>query len=146
MFIFVSAEQDNSRPKRIYDKGEGRFKHVGHKPYPEIVLNDGNPRKPIGKCPSNISPAERQQLLDNAIPWPEGGEEDEEPANLYAVHQGAVYEAMSSDNDSTWHGYPFVGSLSRLLIDKLREQAKAIGCEVEFREWERKHLKTGARR
>lgn len=139
------AEQEDLTPRRVYDRGEGRFKHVGRKPYPEIEINEGNPKKPIGKCPNNIPNAERQQLLDNAIPWPEGGE-DEEPANLYAVYQGAVYEAMSSDNGSTWHGYPFAGSLSGLLIDKLRERAKATGCEDGFKEWERRHLRTGARR
>jgi hypothetical protein len=141
----ASVEQGNSQPSRVYNRGEGRFKHAGRKPYPEIVLNEGNPKKPVGKCPNNIPDAERQQLLDSAIPWPERGE-DEEPANLYAVYQGAVYEAMSSDNGSTWHGYPSAGSLSGLLIDKLRKRAEATGCEDGFKEWERRHLKTGARR
>lgn len=130
---------------RVYDKGEGRFKHVGRKPYPEIVLNDGNPKKPVGKCPNNISAEKRQELLNGAIAWPEG-EDAEEPATLYAVHDGAVYEAMSSDDGATWHGYPFEGSLSGLLIERLRMRAKEIGCEDGFKQWERKHLRTGTRR
>jgi hypothetical protein len=145
MSKLVSSDQEKSTANRVYDRGEGRFKHVGRSPYPEIVINDGNPKKPIGKCPNNFPNAERQQLLDSAIPWPEGSD-DEEPANLYAVHQGTVYEAMSSDSGSTWHGYPFVGSLSNLLIEKLRERTRTIGCEDGFKEWERRYLKKGARR
>jgi hypothetical protein len=140
----MPAEHGHPRSERVYDKGEGRFKHVGRNPFPEIVLNNGNPKKPIGKCPNNISDTERQLLLDRAIPWPEG--DDEKPVNLYAVHQGAVYEAMSSDNGATWHGYPFAGSLSSRLVEKLRGRAEEIGCGEGFKDWERNHLKTGVRR
>lgn len=38
----------------VYDKGDRRYKHVGHNPYPEFKP-ENDPRHSVGLCPNNIA-------------------------------------------------------------------------------------------
>lgn len=128
-------------PQRQYEKGERRFKHVGTGTEPTIEFDDGNPKKWVGKCPSNLSEADRARLLNEAIAAPNGDRELALPKRLYVVHDGAIYEAQTSDHGQSYHGYPYKGRLSKALRNELSEMAKAKGCSKAFTSWVKKHIK-----
>ncbi|MGU3422926.1 hypothetical protein [Methylobacterium sp. D54C] len=98
--------------RRNYDKGERRFKHVGRDPWPHIQFDDHDPKKWIGKCPSNLSAVDRDRLLNEAVAAGNGDRELAVPRRLYAVHDGAIYEAQTSDGGMSYHGYPYRGKLA----------------------------------
>ena len=131
-----------AEPKRRYDKGERRLKHVGKGPLPTIEIDDDNPKKVVGKCPSPkyLDDATRDALLDAAIAAPNGDRELTAPKKLYVVHEGAIYEAQTSDGGVSYHGYPFKGKLSRPLLTRLEEMAKKRGCLEGFNDWVRKNI------
>jgi hypothetical protein len=126
--------------ERRYDKGERRFKHVGHGFEPKIEFDDGNPRKLVGKCPSNLGGDELAALLNTAIPGPNGERDLAAPKRLYAVHDGTIYEAQTSDGGTTYHGYPYRGRLSRDLHDRLAQMADELDCGAKFRKWVKAHI------
>jgi hypothetical protein len=126
--------------KRRYDKGERRFKHVGKSPTPVIEFDDSDPKKWIGKCPSGITDDDKNRLLNQAIAAPNGDRQLAVAKRLYVVHEGAIYEAQTSDGGATYHGYPYKGKLSKPLLARLFEMAKAIGCTEGFQAWVKKHI------
>lgn len=126
---------------RRYDKGERRFKHVGKQPVAVIEFIDDNPKMAVGKCPNNLDPAACEGILTDAITGPNGDRDIDFPKKLYAVHDGVIYEAQTTDWGKSYHGYPFHGHLSRRLIEKLREIAVTKKCEAEFDGWVRRHIK-----
>ena len=126
--------------EREYDKGERRFKHVANGPLPVIEFDDGNPKKWVGKCPSTLAEADRRRLLGEAIAAPNGDRELEAPKKLYVVHEGAVYEAQTSDHGRTYHGYPYKGKLSKDILDKLQVMANDKGCPEAFIDWVKRHI------
>jgi hypothetical protein len=126
--------------QRKYDKGEKRFKHEGQHPYAEIQFTKGNPKAFVGKCPAAMPAALRLQLLNEAIPGPKGDREIDYPKYLYVVHEGAIYEARTSDAGVTYHGFPYRGKLSKDLVDQLRAMAKNKKCLDEFEAWVKKHV------
>jgi hypothetical protein len=123
-----------------YDKGERRFKHVGSTSVAEIVFEAGNPKKAIGKCPNTIGTRMRQALLESAIPAPNGDSILDVAKNLYAVHEGAIYEAETSDAGVSYHAYPYHGPLNGRLIRALRSMARQSGCESGFEIWVKAHI------
>lgn len=125
---------------RRYDKGEHRLKHVGLTAAAQIVFDAGNPRKAIGKCPNTIGPATRQELLESAIPGPDGDRILDVAKNLYAVHEGVIYEAQTSDAGVSYHAYPYRGPLNGRLIKALRPMAGKSGFENEFEAWIKAHI------
>ncbi len=125
---------------RKYDKGEKRFKHEGTGPEPEIQLFKDQPKRFIGKCPAGMSAQLRTQLLYEAIAGPVGDREIDYPKYLYAVHNGAIYEARTSDAGVTYHGFPYRGKLGRSLVDQLRTMARDKKCLESFEEWVKKHI------
>jgi hypothetical protein len=125
---------------RRYDKGERRLKHVGLTAAAEIVFEAGNPRRPIGKCPNTVGPAKRQELLEAAIPGPNGDRILDVAKSLYAVHDGAIYEAQTSDGGITYHAYPYHGPLNGRLIRALRSMAMESGQHDEFETWIKAHI------
>jgi hypothetical protein len=139
------SEQTSSPPQRRYDKGERRHKHVGRGPEPEIEFVPGNPRMWIGKCPSTLKPADRERLLNDAIAGDNGDRELSFPKKLYVVHEGAIYEAQTSDRGKSYHGYPYRGKLAPGLLDALRELAVEKECEDEFDRWVKKHIEIHGR-
>jgi hypothetical protein len=123
---------------RKYDKGEKRFKHEGTGPEPEIQFFRDQPRRFIGKCPAGMSAQVRTQLLNEAIPAPAGDREIDYPKYLYVVHNGAIYEARTSDAGTTYHGFPYRGSLA--LVEQFRTMARQKNCLDVFEEWVKKHI------
>lgn len=127
-------------PARRYDKGERRRKHVGRGAEPEIEFVPGNPRMWIGKCPNTLTPDDHVRLVNEAIPGSNGDRELSFPKKLYTVHQGAIYEAQTTDRGRSYHGYPYRGKLAGGLIDALREIAARKGCEKEFESWVKQNI------
>lgn len=125
---------------RRYDKGERRHKHVGREPYAVIEFETDNPRRFIGKCPNTLSAADHLRLVNEAIPGSNGDRELSFSKKLYAVHQGAIYEAQTSDQGTSYHGYPYRGKLLRRLIEELRATAIQKGCQEEFDAWVARHI------
>jgi hypothetical protein len=123
--------------RRKYDKGEKRFKHEGSGPEPEIQFVR---QRAIGKCPSGMPATVRQRLLDEAIAAPSGDREIDYPKYLYVVHEGAIYEARTSDAGVSYHGFPYRGKLDKLMIDRLRTMAEAKECLDSFEKWLKKHI------
>ena len=134
----------NSAPEpqspRRYDKGERRYKHVGRTNQPEIAFTPGNPRMWVGKCPNTLDEADRERLVNEAIPGSNGDRDLPFPKKIYAVHEGAIYEAQTSDRGKSYHGYPYRGKLARKLKDALRELAVQKGCDQEFDAWVKQHI------
>jgi hypothetical protein len=67
---------------RQYDKGERRRKHVAPGGEPQLVFDNGSPHKVIGKCPTKISDAEREELLERAVPLPNNDRERQPPKKI----------------------------------------------------------------
>ena len=129
-----------SRSYRRYEKGERRFKHVGTKPVAEILFEDGNPKKSVGKCPTGISDTLKEGLLNDAIEGSNGDRDVEFPAKLYNVLDGAIYEARTSTRGYSYHGFPYRGKLAKSLLDMLEQKAESSGCYTEFRQWVKAHI------
>jgi len=134
---FSAPSQDSVRR---YDKGERRFKHVGREPYAEIVFVDGNPKMAIGKCPNTLTPEDCEALLEYAIAGPNGAREISFPKKLYTVRDGVIYEAQTTTDGLSYHGYPFRGRLTRKLLRELERIAGEKKCETEFRAWVKLHI------
>lgn len=131
--------------ERVYDKGERRWKHVGKGDEPEFRIDDSNPRKVVGKCPATLPDDVRDRLLQIAVPLPNEDRDLVPPKKIYAVHQGAIYEAQTSDQGRTYHAYPFRGKLHSGIIEKLAVMAVDEGCRPQFDEWLKKHIKRHGR-
>lgn len=126
--------------KRLYDKGERRRKHVSAGDEPQLVFDSDNPRKVVGKCPATISDADRDDLLQRAVPLPNADRELQAPKKIYAVYRGAIYEAQTSDHGRTYHAYPFKGKLGDAIVVLLAEMADKDGCREEFDRWRKKYI------
>lgn len=131
---------DDAPAKRKYDKGERRFKHVGKGKDPVIEFDRRDPKKWIGKCPSGIAQATLEDILNSAIEAPNGDRDLNVPKKVYAVYMGAVYEAQTSDGGTTYHGYPYRGKLSRVILSRLRAKAEADGYKEAFLNWVKQHI------
>jgi hypothetical protein len=138
----TSNERSNENPGRRYDKGERRFKHVGKGPEPKIQFLSDEPKRWEGKCPNGLSSGDHVRLLNEAIPGNKGDRDIDFPKNLYVVHDGAVYEAATTDRGKSYHGYPYRGKLPKRLIDELREMAVEKACEKQFDDWIKRHIST----
>jgi hypothetical protein len=135
-----SAENAESKPVRRYDKGERRFKHVGREPIATIEFIDENPKMAVGKCPNTLGHEACEDILAGAIDGSNGDRELPFPKKLYAVHDGVIYEAQTTDWGKSYHGYPFRGRLTRKLLGKLREIAEREKCATEFESWVKRHI------
>ncbi|WP_156034300.1 hypothetical protein [Bosea sp. 117] len=133
-------EAETKQPKRVYDKGERRHKHVGKGAHPTIEFDDSQPKKWVGKCPSTLSEVERSELLNKAIAAPNGDRDLPFPKKVYVVHNGAIYEAQTSDHGRSYHGYPYKGKLSTSILSKLTAMAGKDGCSDLFDKWVDDHI------
>ncbi len=125
---------------RVYDKGEGRLKHVGKSDAPEISFQDGNPKHRIGRCPSNIPDEQKLELLNEAISGGNGDRELDFPKRLHVVHEGAIYRAETTDWGKSYHAYPYAGKLGKALLTELGAMADQKGCRAEFDKWVTIHI------
>jgi hypothetical protein len=130
---------------RAYDKGERRFKHVGKGPKPYIEFDARQPRKWVGKCPDAIPDSKKKELLNRAIAAPNGDRDVDFVKRLHVVHEGAIYEAQTSDAGRSYHAYPYKGRLSSSLLRELEEMAIEEGTVQGFRDWVGKHIEVGGR-
>ncbi len=133
---------DDPPPQRRYDKGRDRHKHVGRGNEPEIAFDRGDPKKWIGKCPSDraLPNGLKQSLLSEAIPAGRGDRDVDYAKTLYVVHDGAIYAAQTSDAGVSYHGYPYKGRMSGELLAQLRKMAKDKNCEKDFEKWVSEHI------
>lgn len=134
-----------SPPELLYDKGERRFKHVGRGPSPYIEFDERQPRKWVGKCPDNIPDAVKRELLKRAIPGANGDTEVGYIRRRYVVHEGAIYEARTSDGGTSYHAYPYKGRLAKGLLEALRAMANAEGTLSAFEDWVENYVETGGK-
>jgi len=123
-----------------YDKGERRHKHIGRTSTPTIEYDSRRPRKWVGKCPNDISAEECVSLLNEAIAAPTGDRDIQVAKALYTVHRGAIYEAQTSDQGTSYHGYPYKGPLAGALVRQLRLLAIKKDCLGEFEKWVREQI------
>lgn len=79
-------------------------------------------------------------LLNEAISAPVGDRDIDYPKHLYAVHNGTIYEAATSDRGISYHGYPYRGKLSKVIIDQLRVVARNKRCLRAFEAWMAEHI------
>jgi hypothetical protein len=125
---------------RKYDKGERRHKHVGKGSAPTIEFEGGSPKKGVGMCPSTLTETDRVRLLNEAIPALNGDRELDLPKKLYVVHEGAIYEAQTSDGGTSYHGYPYRGKLPRAILTRLERMAEQKLCVPTFKIWVKSHI------
>jgi hypothetical protein len=125
---------------RKYDKGEKRHKHEGRGSLPEFRTFSDDPKRIEGLCPRNMTLELRESLLNEAIAAPNGDREADYPKYLYVVHNGAIYEARTSDAGTTYHGFPYRGPLSRQLVEELQEMAERKNCRKEFSRWVKDYI------
>ena len=130
-------------PRRRYERGENRRKHLGSAGQPEIVETAQG--ELVGKCPANFPIGRRQVLLDQAIPHITTAPYTKAfPKRLYTVDQdGTIYTAQTSSPGDSYHGYPYAGRMGNRLINALRTIARQQGCEAAFDKWLRRHIKVG---
>ncbi len=125
---------------RRYDKGERRYKHVAPGDEPQLKFDADNPRKVVGKCPSTISDAKRDDLLARAVPLPNADRDLKPPKRVYAVYKGTIYEAQTSDHGRTYHAYPYKGKLGDRIKSLLQAMADQDGCRDAFDAWCKKYI------
>jgi len=113
---------------------------VGATDKPEIVFRNDIPRYAIGKCPRTIPDDLKAELLNEAIPAPNGDREIDFPKRLHVVHNGAIYRAETSSAGVSYHAFPYTGKLGRKLVAELRRMADFKGCRKEFDEWVTKYI------
>jgi hypothetical protein len=129
--------------ERKYDKGERRFKHVGKGSKPYIEFDQRQPRKWVGKCPDTIPDARKKELLNAAIAAPIGDRDVDYVKQLYVVHEGAIYEAQTSDAGRSYHAYPYKGRLSRSILRELEAMAVNENTVQAFNDWVSNYIEVG---
>lgn len=122
-----------------YEKGDRRMKHVGTTSEPEIVVDPGQPRRLVGKCPKGLEKL-AAVILRKSIPGPNGERPGGYAKHRYAVHDGTIYEAATSDRGETYHGYPYAGKLPKALVAELRKCAVRDKTERLFDKWVDNHI------
>lgn len=122
-----------------YDKGDRRLKHVGKSDVPEIAVDPRQPRKLIGKCPKGLE-KRAAIILRRSVAGSAGDRLGGYAKHRYAVHNGTIYEAATSDRGETYHGYPYAGKLPRALVECLRRCAVREGTTHIFDKWVDDHI------
>jgi len=118
--------------KYKYDKGENRRKHVGTAPEAQIAHQYGNE---VGECPRGFSLEAARELLDDAIEEYRSRQPDV-PFRLWSYHDGAVYQARTSDGGTTWHGWPVAARhIPDDILPRLEARALAVDESDRLKKW-----------
>jgi hypothetical protein len=133
------CSNDDQGPRRKYEKGEKRFKHVGRSATASV--DEGNPKKVVGKCPNNIPDATKEAVLQTAIPDASPDRNNPFPWRMFAVHEGVIYDCRTTTRDSSYHAFPYHGEMLRSLHDELEQTDDAKAHSREFKRWVAKHVK-----
>jgi hypothetical protein len=131
--------QKEGPSRRKYEKGEKRLKHVGSTA--TATVDDGNPKKVIGKCPNNIPDATKEAVLQTAIPELSADRDVDFPWRLFAVHEGVIYDCRTTTRGQSYHAFPYHGEMLRSLHDRLEQSEDAKAHAREFKHWVSKHVK-----
>ena len=95
----------------------------------------------VGKCPSGMTLAQAQTLLDSGIEWSPRAWGDTYPQRIYCVWEGVLYRATITNPGRSYHGFPEHPSKfppgNRLLRTQILELARQRDCERELRAWMR---------
>jgi hypothetical protein len=83
----------------------------------------------------------RESLLNEAIAAPNGDREADYPKYLYVVHNGAIYQARTSDAGVSYHGFPYRGPLGGHLVEELKTMAESKNCLKEFNRWVKDYIR-----
>ena len=134
----VAAEKKEP-PRRKYEKGDKRLKHVGRTA--TATVDDGNPKKVIGKCPNNIPDATKEAVLQTAIPELPTDRNVDFPWRMFAVHEGVIYDCRTTTRGQSYHAFPYHGEMLRSLHDRLERSDDAKAHAREFKHWVAKHVK-----
>ncbi len=140
MYLLMTGDRGVEAPRRTYQKGQDRYKHVGKSGEPEIVFDSRNPKHYVGLCPRGLPDELRTELLNEAIADDNGDRELDFPKRLHVVHNGAIYRAETTDWGKSYHAFPYRGKLGKSLITALGEMAERKGSRQEFDNWVEKHI------
>ena len=98
----------------------------------------------VGKCPSDMSLAEAQKLLDGGVrvPWP-AEHEKPWPKEIWAIKDGVPYRAVPTEPGRSYHGFPALRKdferLPSWVQAELWDRARQAGCERELKQWLKLH-------
>lgn len=125
--------------RRIYDPAEHRLKHCWNQPEADFQQTGSSV---IGKCPNTLDKNKAEDILQEAVA--DLNDCQQWPKRLWAVHEGVIYEAVPSEPNKSYHGYPWRGRpgrnrLSRTVLVRLREMADRKQCRDDFEDWYKKH-------
>lgn len=122
---------------REYERGEGRYKHRWNKDEAGFVPSA---KGAVGKCPKSITQEIATKILTKGIPYYDQ-DGDAQPAKIYSVYKGVIYEAVPTSPGVSWHGYPWRGdlpgrhTLSRKMFRQLKQQAEQENHLKEYEQW-----------
>lgn len=117
---------ENPKRKHRWNKNEAGFE-----------AHDG---KLVGKCPSGISAADAERLLnEQSVPYFNPRAPGPRPDRLYVVHDGVVYRATPTQAGVSFHAFPELPErflrLPRSVRRAVVELAERLGCKEEVERW-----------
>lgn len=130
---------DKANGERKYDKGERRFKHVGRAA--EATIDDGNPKKVVGKCPNDIADSKKVEILATAVAASTEEKNEPFPSRMFAVYEGVIYDCRTTTFGESYHAFPYHGDLSKRLHDDLEQSVDAKMNPNAFKQWVAKHVR-----
>lgn len=137
--IYPKKYKISSDDARVYSSPENRHKHRWSKNYAGFDRYCG---EIVGKCPNNITWAEAQELLLQAIPDPpDEYDDDPYPKRLYNVREGVIYRAEGDGRSNKYHAFPAdnIRSMDPDTLDILEMRADNSGDLKVFKKWKKDH-------
>lgn len=128
----------------LYERGEHRRKHCWSNNYAGYT---GKGRNRVGKCSSDLTDIQAQNLLNSGI-WVDADlrelpERNAYPDYVYNVYGGVPYRAAVTVTMRSMHGYPclYEKELPAWLRARLRQLAEDSGYLPEFNRWLKNNVK-----
>jgi hypothetical protein len=92
----------------------------------------------VGKCPSEMTISEAQDLLNAGAGWTPRNWDEDYPKRIYTVKDGVVYRATPTRPGYSYHGFPEIRRqlpTDRSLHEAILALAREDGSEEEVRAW-----------